>query len=48
VKEGKAPPNAIETPVLIAADDYLAGRDITLRAGDYIAVQSFVRAEHKA
>jgi len=48
VKEGKAPPKAIETPVLNAADDYLAGRDITLRAGDYIAVQNFVRAEHEA
>jgi hypothetical protein len=48
VKEGKAPPKAIETPVLNAADDYLAGRDVTLRAGDYIAVQNFVRAEHKA
>jgi hypothetical protein len=48
VKEGKAPPKAIETPVLNAADDYMAGRDITLRAGDYIAVQSFIRGEYKA
>lgn len=43
VKEGKAPPKAIETPVLNAADDYMAGRDITLRAGDYIAVQNYIR-----
>lgn len=41
---GKAPPKAIESAVLNAADDYLAGRDISLRAGDYIAVQSFARA----
>jgi len=43
VKEGKAPPKAIEGAVLNAADDYLAGRDVTLRAGDYIAVQNFIR-----
>jgi molybdopterin converting factor small subunit len=44
LKEGKAPPKAIEGAVLNAADDFLAGRDISLRAGDYIAVQSFARA----
>jgi molybdopterin converting factor small subunit len=43
VKEGKAPPKAIEGAVLNAADDFLAGRDVTLRAGDYIAVQNFIR-----
>jgi hypothetical protein len=43
VKDGTAPPPAIEGAVLNAADDYLAGRDITLRAGDYIAVQNYVR-----
>lgn len=43
VKEGEAPPKAIEGAVLNAADDYLAGRDITLRAGDYIAVQNYIR-----
>lgn len=45
VKDGKAPPKAIATAVLNAADDYLAGRDISLRAGDYIAVQNFARAQ---
>lgn len=44
LKDGKAPPKAIEGAVLNAADDYLAGRDVTLRAGDYIAVQNYVRA----
>jgi molybdopterin converting factor small subunit len=48
VKEGKAPPKAIETPVLNAADDYMAGRDVTLRAGDYIAVQNYIRGQQKA
>ena len=43
VKDGTAPPKAIETAVMNAADDFMAGRDITLRAGDYIAVQNFVR-----
>jgi hypothetical protein len=45
VNEGKAPPKEIATPVLNAADDVLAGRDVTLRAGDYIAVQNFIRAQ---
>lgn len=45
LKEGKAPPKAIEGAVLNAADDFLAGREIALRAGDYIAVQNYLRAE---
>jgi hypothetical protein len=45
VKDGTMPPAAIEGAVLNAADDYLAGRDVTLRAGDYIAVQNFVRGK---
>jgi hypothetical protein len=47
VKEGKAPPKPIESAVMNAADDYMAGRDITLRAGDYIAVQNFARGQQK-
>jgi len=47
-KEGQAPPKAIETAVMNAADDYMAGRDITLRAGDYISVQNFIRGQNKA
>ena len=47
-KEGQAPPKAIETAVMNAADDYMAGRDITLRAGDYISVQNFIRGQQKA
>jgi hypothetical protein len=43
LKEGKMPPELIAGAVLNAADDYLAGRDITLRAGDYIALQNFFR-----
>jgi hypothetical protein len=46
LKEGKMPPKEIESAVLNAADDYLAGRDISLRAGDYIAVQNYARAKH--
>jgi hypothetical protein len=45
LKDGKAPPKAIEGAVLNAADDYLAGRDINMRAGDYIAVQTFIRGK---
>jgi molybdopterin converting factor small subunit len=43
VEMGKMPPKEIESTVLNVADDFMAGRDITLRAGDYIAMQNFVR-----
>jgi hypothetical protein len=48
VEEGKMPPPEIETAIMNAADDYLEGRDITLRAGDYIALQSYARGKYKA
>lgn len=48
LKEGETPPAAIAGAVMNAADDYLAGRDITLRAGDYIALQSFIRGAQAA
>lgn len=45
VSEGQMPPEAIATAVMNVGDDYLAGREIILRAGDYIAVQNFVREQ---
>ena len=41
--EGKAPPDAIASAVMNVADDVLAGRDVQLKAGDYIALQNFMR-----
>lgn len=43
--EGTAPPEAIQTAILNIVDDVAAGRDTTLRAGDYIALQTQYRAE---
>ena len=37
------PPEAIAPAVMNVADDVLAGRDVQLRAGDYIALQNFIR-----
>lgn len=43
VRQGTMPPKEIETAVFNAADDFMAGRDVTLRAGDYIALQNYAR-----
>jgi hypothetical protein len=43
VEQGKMPPKEIMPTVLNVADDFIAGRDITLRAGDYIAMQNYIR-----
>ena len=40
---GVKPPEAIASTVLNLADDFLAGRHMTLRAGDYISIQNFIR-----
>lgn len=37
---GTAPPKSIQTAVMNVADDVAAGRSSTLRAGDYIALQT--------
>lgn len=39
LKEGVAPPAEIATAVMNMADDILAGRDIVLKTGDYVALQ---------
>jgi hypothetical protein len=43
VEQGKMPPKAIMPAVMNIADDILEGRDVVIRAGDYIAVQDYVR-----
>ncbi len=37
------PPEQIRTSVLNLADDMMAGRDVALRAGDYIALMDYAR-----
>ncbi|MCL2477449.1 hypothetical protein [Candidatus Bathycorpusculum sp.] len=38
-----APPAEIEGPILNIADDLLAGKEITLRTGDYIVLQTYMQ-----
>jgi molybdopterin converting factor small subunit len=42
LETGEAP-EALRSVVMNVADDYLAGREIVLRAGDYIALQNYAR-----
>jgi hypothetical protein len=37
---GKKPHAAIESAVMNIADDYVCGRNVTLKAGDYIALRN--------
>ncbi|MCF6147075.1 MAG: hypothetical protein E3K37_00270 [Candidatus Kuenenia sp.] len=43
INEGATPPQEIAPTILNIADDVLSGRSPTLRAGDYIALQQFIR-----
>lgn len=45
LEKGTMPPAAIMAPVLNIAEDITAGRQVTLRAGDYIALQNFARSQ---
>jgi hypothetical protein len=45
LEKGTMPPSAIVGPILNIAEDIAAGREVTLRAGDYIALQTFVRSQ---
>jgi hypothetical protein len=42
--DGTMPPEAIAPAILNMADDVMAGRQVSLRAGDYIAIQNFARS----
>ena len=48
LEKGTMPPAAIVGPILNIAEDITAGRQVTLRAGDYIALHTFVRSQSKA
>jgi hypothetical protein len=43
--EDKVPPAEIQQTVLNVSEDLLAGREVQLRAGDYIAVQKYFRGK---
>jgi hypothetical protein len=41
--KGSMPPNEIMSPILNLADDAMSGRQMTVRAGDYITLQNYIR-----
>lgn len=43
VEEGVMPPEDVAPAILNLADDYMAGRPLNLRAGDYISIQNHTR-----
>jgi hypothetical protein len=43
VNKGTMPPEKIAPAIMNLADDFSCGRDIVIRAGDYIALQEFFR-----
>ena len=47
VLEGKAPPAEVSGAIMNIADDVMAGRDASIRAGDYIALMNFAKAQKK-
>ena len=47
VIDGKEPPTQIQSAIMNIADDMMAGREVTLRAGDYIALMNFARGKKK-
>jgi hypothetical protein len=40
---GEMPPEEIAPAIMNLADDFIAGKQMTLRAGDYIAIRTFMR-----
>jgi hypothetical protein len=45
--EAKMPPAELQQVVLNVAEDVVAGRNVQLRAGDYIAAQQFLRGSKR-
>lgn len=43
VEKGEMPPDDIAPAILNLADDLMAGRKMSIRAGDYITIQSHLR-----
>lgn len=43
VEEGVMPPDDIAPAILNLANDFVDGRELTIRTGDYIAIQNHLR-----
>jgi hypothetical protein len=41
--EGTEPPAQVATAVMNVSDDMMAGRDVSLRAGDYVDLMNYAR-----
>jgi hypothetical protein len=41
--EGTPPPDKIATAIMNIADDVMAGRNLVMRAGDYISLMSYAK-----
>jgi hypothetical protein len=42
--QGAKPPEAISGPVMNLVDDLACGREMSMRAGDYIALQTYFKS----
>lgn len=47
LETGKVPSASIQATVMNLAEDYTAGRDMVIRAGDYIALRQYQREQAK-
>lgn len=43
INEKREPPAEIASAIMNLADDYLAGREMTIKAGDYLSIQKYIR-----
>ncbi|MGC2109031.1 MAG: hypothetical protein WA655_05900 [Candidatus Korobacteraceae bacterium] len=43
IEKGEMPPADIAPAILNMADDYMSGRQVAIRTGDYIAIQTHIR-----
>lgn len=43
LEEGKMPPAEIAPAILNMAEDFVNGREMVIKTGDYIAIQGFLR-----
>jgi len=43
IVDGKEPPEEIASAILNVSDDVMAGREVVIRAGDYISLTNFAK-----
>lgn len=45
INEGQMPPQEIASAIMNLADDFMSGREMVFRTGDYVAIQSYIRGQ---